>query len=64
MDKKEPFSYESSPEEKVDIVHHEYAGIPSVMGDDSIEKTTPGKAVWLIACIVSMGGFLFGRFLC
>lgn len=29
--------------------------------DDSIETTNPGKAVWLIACTVSMGGFLFGR---
>ncbi|EHA25124.1 hypothetical protein CBS63078_7368 [Aspergillus niger] len=28
--------------------------------DDSIETTNPGKAVWLIACTVSMGGFLFG----
>ncbi|RAK95132.1 myo-inositol transporter [Aspergillus ibericus CBS 121593] len=28
--------------------------------DDSIETTNPGTAVWLIACTVSMGGFLFG----
>ncbi|PYI15549.1 myo-inositol transporter [Aspergillus violaceofuscus CBS 115571] len=28
--------------------------------DDSIETTLPGKAIWLIACTVSMGGFLFG----
>ncbi|PYI08963.1 hypothetical protein BO78DRAFT_309487 [Aspergillus sclerotiicarbonarius CBS 121057] len=28
--------------------------------DDSIETTNPGKAVWLIVCTVSMGGFLFG----
>lgn len=28
--------------------------------DDSIETTESGKAVWLIACTVSMGGFLFG----
>lgn len=29
--------------------------------DDSIEETDPGKAVWVIACTVSMGGFLFGK---
>lgn len=61
MDTKTQSFYEFSPEEKVDIVHHEHANIPSAMGEDSIEKTNPGKAVWLIACIVSMGGFLFGK---
>ena len=29
--------------------------------DDSIEATATGKTVWLIACTVSMGGFLFGQ---
>lgn len=29
--------------------------------DDSIETTATGKTVWLIACTVSMGGFLFGQ---
>lgn len=28
--------------------------------DDSIEHTRVGKKTWLIAVIVSMGGFLFG----
>lgn len=28
--------------------------------DDSIEETTPSKAVWLITFTVAMGGFLFG----
>ena len=29
--------------------------------DDSIEETTPSRAVWLITFTVAMGGFLFGR---
>lgn len=29
--------------------------------DDSIEQTRVGKKTWLIAIVVSMGGFLFGE---
>ncbi|KAJ5084241.1 myo-inositol transporter [Penicillium alfredii] len=44
-------------EDKADVVHEELSALEL---DDSIEKTDPGVAVWLIACTVSMGGFLFG----
>ncbi|KNG81702.1 myo-inositol transporter [Aspergillus nomiae NRRL 13137] len=43
---------------KAEIFHDE--DLASMGLDDSIEKTDPGKAVWLIVCAVSMGGFLFG----
>ncbi|KAJ5295235.1 Myo-inositol transporter [Penicillium antarcticum] len=43
---------------KADIIHEERARVDEL--DDSIEETDPGWAVWLIACTVSMGGFLFG----
>lgn len=43
---------------KAEAVHQEYLGDENP--DDSIELTDPGKTVWLIACTVSMGGFLFG----
>lgn len=42
------------------LEHKEFA-ISSEDIDDSIETTPTGKAVWLIACTVSMGGFLFGQ---
>ena len=44
---------------KAEIFHDE--DLASMGLDDSIERTNPGKAVWLIVCAVSMGGFLFGR---
>ncbi|KAH3189133.1 hypothetical protein KXV92_004305 [Aspergillus fumigatus] len=43
---------------KAEAVHQEHLGDENP--DDSIELTDPGKTVWLIACTVSMGGFLFG----
>ncbi|KAE8131318.1 myo-inositol transporter [Aspergillus pseudotamarii] len=43
---------------KAEIFHNE--DLTSIGLDDSIEETNPGKAVWLIVCAVSMGGFLFG----
>lgn len=50
----------SLEEEKEEVQHAEIvvrdAGI-----DDTIESTATGKTVWLIACTVSMGGFLFGK---
>ncbi|QMW35557.1 hypothetical protein G4B84_011048 [Aspergillus flavus NRRL3357] len=45
-------------ENKAEIFHDE--DLVSIALDDSIEETHPGKAVWLIVCAVSMGGFLFG----
>lgn len=45
---------------KADIIHEELARLEEL--DDSIEETDPGWAVWLIACTVSMGGFLFGMY--
>jgi SP family myo-inositol transporter-like MFS transporter 13 len=55
-----PTSSENEKVEKGEIYHSEIAlqdhGI-----DDSIETTDGSKAVWLIACTVSMGGFLFGK---
>ncbi|RAH51825.1 hypothetical protein BO85DRAFT_473117 [Aspergillus piperis CBS 112811] len=44
---------------KPETFHDDNAGAAEGL-DDSIETTNPGKAVWLIACTVSMGGFLFG----
>ncbi|KAE8379499.1 general substrate transporter [Aspergillus bertholletiae] len=46
------------PDNKAEIFHDE--DLASVGLDDSIEETNPGRAVWLIVCAVSMGGFLFG----
>ncbi|RHZ48493.1 hypothetical protein CDV55_101698 [Aspergillus turcosus] len=43
---------------KVEAIHQEC--LDENNADDSIEMTDPGKTVWLIACTVSMGGFLFG----
>lgn len=48
----------SSAEDKGEVLHSEVVVVPDI--DDSIESTDPGKTVWLIACTVSMGGFLFG----
>ncbi|KAJ6069493.1 hypothetical protein N7499_011380 [Penicillium canescens] len=48
----------SLDDNKADIIHEELARLEEL--DDSIEETDPGWAVWLIACTVSMGGFLFG----
>ncbi|KAB8234417.1 myo-inositol transporter [Aspergillus alliaceus] len=45
-------------ENKAEIFHDEDLALVSF--DDSIEGTDPRKAVWLIVCAVSMGGFLFG----
>lgn len=45
--------------DKVEIIHEEDLVAADLL-DDSIENTQPGKAIWLIACTVSMGGFLFG----
>lgn len=45
---------------KTEIFHDE--DLTSISLDDSIEETNPGRAVWLIVCAVSMGGFLFGKF--
>ncbi|KAE8321083.1 hypothetical protein BDV39DRAFT_197927 [Aspergillus sergii] len=44
-------------ENKAEIFHDE--DLVSIALDDSIEETHPGKAVWLIVCAVSMGGFSF-----
>ncbi|KAK1141334.1 hypothetical protein N8T08_009125 [Aspergillus melleus] len=44
---------------KAEIIHEEDLAAADLL-DDSIESTQPGKAIWLIACTVSMGGFLFG----
>ena len=46
-------------ENKAEIFHDE--DLVSIALDDSIGETHPGKAVWLIVCAVSMGGFLFGK---
>ena len=45
---------------KAEIIHEEDLAAADLL-DDSIESTQPGKAIWLIACTVSMGGFLFGE---
>ncbi|KAE8385837.1 hypothetical protein BDV23DRAFT_187825 [Aspergillus alliaceus] len=45
-------------ENKAEIFHDEDLALVSF--DDSIEGTDTRKAVWLIVCAVSMGGFLFG----
>lgn len=44
--------------ESGDAVHFEI--IPPDEDGDSIEQTDTGKATWLIAATVSLGGFLFG----
>lgn len=51
----------SSADDKAEVLHTEVISevVPEI--DDSIESTDPGKTVWLIACTVSMGGFLFGN---
>ncbi|KAL1869739.1 hypothetical protein Plec18167_007663 [Paecilomyces lecythidis] len=49
----------SLDEDKVASFHNEITSYIQDV-DDSIEETNPGKAVWVIACTVSMGGFLFG----
>lgn len=58
MDSKSSMSNANPLEEKVTVIHDE--GFINAAIDDSIETTDPGKAVWLISCTVSMGGFLFG----
>jgi hypothetical protein len=60
MDPMAHLSRDSSNDEnlKGSAIHDELPTRESI--DDSIETTDPGKAVWLIACTVSMGGFLFG----
>lgn len=45
---------------KAEAIHDEHGVGEALALDDSIEETNPGKGVWLIACTVSMGGFLFG----
>lgn len=50
----------SLDDNKADIIHEELARLEDL--DDSIEGTDPGWAVWLIACTVSVGGFLFGMY--
>jgi SP family myo-inositol transporter-like MFS transporter 13 len=48
-----------SLDDKAEATHQEHL---DENADDSIEMTDPGKTVWLIACTVSMGGFLFGQY--
>lgn len=50
----------SNDELKPHVFHDENLVVSNGL-DDSIESTLPGKAIWLIACTVSMGGFLFGK---
>jgi SP family myo-inositol transporter-like MFS transporter 13 len=58
MDPETSLSRDNSEDEKANVIHDEVFTSQSI--DDSIETTDPGKAVWVIACTVSMGGFLFG----
>ena len=48
-------------DDKAEAIHDEHGTETGHVFDDSIETTAPGKGVWLIACTVSMGGFLFGN---
>ena len=50
----------SLEEEKENVKHAEIVAA-DIGIDDTIESTRTGKTVWLIACTVSMGGFLFGK---
>jgi len=52
--------YEDDDDVKAQVIHDEHGVDQTLALDDSIEETNPGKGVWLIACTVSMGGFLFG----
>lgn len=52
--------HEDDDDFKAQVIHDEHGVGQTLALDDSIEETNPGKGVWLIACTVSMGGFLFG----
>ena len=52
--------HEDDDDVKTQVIHDEHGVGQNLALDDSIEETNPRKGVWLIACTVSMGGFLFG----
>lgn len=61
MEEPMPKLPESSTIDETNSLEHKEFALSAEDIDDSIETTPTGKAVWLIACTVSMGGFLFGQ---
>lgn len=63
MDSKNALEHTSSSK-KEDYSHDEgvSSSDDSYLDDDAIERTQPGKKVWMICMTASVGGFLFGEF--
>lgn len=60
MEESNPELTKSSVDDDASSIKHQEYAFAGEDIDDSIEETATGKTVWLIACTVSMGGFLFG----